>query len=411
MIVFWIVAVLMFLLAACLIIIPLTQKADANDQERRDTLNKAFFKQRLFELESEDSEGLIADKAELVTELQQSLLQDVPDQVPSSSDVTSDKRQRLNSVLIPLSLVLMVALSGGMYYWLGSYQKVTHWQQVSAQLPELSKRLVDSGNVPLSDQEMDDLSLALRTHLHHSPSDAMGWLLLGKIAMANFDAGNAVAAMAKAYSESPDNSSIRYGYAQSLMATGDEHNRRQSVQLLNELIQSGSTDIRVYSLLALNAYDNKQYSLAIDYWRKMQTILGSNDERHAWLDKKIKEADGLLQKQSPISSKSIKVTVNVAPNIPVTQDMAVIVSIHDEFGSPMPVAAVRLNALSFPLTVELNDNSSLIEERLLSSLEQFRVKVRLDQDGNVATKEGDYFGESELGGFEQTVEVEVNKKY
>lgn len=407
MMTFWIGVVLMLLLAACLIIIPLIRVANADDQQRRDTLNKAFFKQRMFELENEEKEGLVVDRAELVTELQQSLLQDVPSE-PSSVAVETHSSNRS---LILLSILLVFTVSGGMYYWLGSYHKVTEWQEVSTKLPELSKRLVGSDNEPLNDQEMDDLSLALRTHLYNSPTDAMGWMLLGKISLAKYDANSAVEAMAKAYTVNPENTSIRYGYAQALMASGEEANRLKSVQLLNELIQSGSTDIRVYSLLALSAYDQKQYSLAIDYWRKMQTILGENDSRHAWLEQKIAEADTLLQKESPLSNKSVKVAIKIAPNVKVEPNMAVIISIHDSLGSPMPVAAVRLNALSFPLTVDLNDNNSLVEERLLSSLDEFIVKVRLDQDGNVATKEGDYYGENDQGSFSDAVEVEVNKQY
>ena len=407
MMTFWIGVVLMLLLAACLIIIPLIRVANADDQQRRDTLNKAFFKQRMFELENEEKEGLVVDRAELVTELQQSLLQDVPSE-PSSVAVETHSSNRS---LILLSILLVFAVSGGMYYWLGSYHKVIEWQEVSTKLPELSKRLVGSDNEPLNDQEMDDLSLALRTHLYNSPTDAMGWMLLGKISLAKYDANSAVEAMAKAYTVNPENTSIRYGYAQALMASGEEANRLKSVQLLNELIQSGSTDIRVYSLLALSAYDQKQYSLAIDYWRKMQTILGESDSRYAWLEQKIAEADTLLQKESPLSNKSVKVAIKIAPNVKVEPNMAVIISIHDSLGSPMPVAAVRLNALSFPLTVDLNDNNSLVEERLLSSLDEFIVKVRLDQDGNVATKEGDYYGENDQGSFSDAVEVEVNKQY
>lgn len=408
MTVFWIGVVLMFVLAASLIIVPLMSKTHADDDQRRDSLNKAFFKQRLSELEIEEQEGLVANKAELVTELQQSLLHDVPvsDTGPVLSSSNSwSRRYALFSVL------LLVVASGGMYYWLGGYQQVAKWQRVAAQLPELSSRLHNSSSEPLSDQELDDLSLALRTRLYDLPSDAMGWMLLGKIALANYDAANAIAAIEKAYSLDPANGSIRYAYAQALMADGEESNRHLAVQLLNQLIQAGSTDIRVYSLLALNAYDNKQYSLAIDHWRKMQTILGPNDTRYAWLDQQISHANTLLQQESNLNKKRVSVTIALGSDIQITPNMVMIVSVHDEVGSPMPVAAVRLSVPTFPVTVNLDDSNSLIEQRLLSSLERFIVRVRLDQDGNVATKEGDYYGQNEDGNFDQTVEVEVNKQY
>jgi cytochrome c-type biogenesis protein CcmI len=408
MTVFWIGVALMLVLAACLIIVPLMSKTQTDDVQRRDSLNTAFFKQRLSELEQEEQEGLVANKAELVTELQQSLLHDVP---LSATDAALSPAHQWNRPFVLFSVLLMLVASGGMYYWLGSYHQVAKWQQVTAQLPQLSARLHKSGSEPLSDQELDDLSLALRTRLYDLPNDAMGWMLLGKISLANLDASNAIAAIEKAYALEPSNSSIRYAYAQALMAEGEESNRHLAVQLLNQLIQSGSTDIRVFSLLALNAYDNKQYSLAIDHWRKMQTILGTNDTRYAWLEQQITHANTLLQQESNLSKKQVNVTIALGSDVKITSNMVMIVSVHDEMGSPMPVAAVRLNVPDFPVTVSLDDRNSLIEQRLLSSLERFIVRVRLDQDGNVATKEGDYYGENEEGIFEQTVEVEVNKQY
>jgi tetratricopeptide (TPR) repeat protein len=258
---------------------------------------------------------------------------------------------------------------------------------------------------------MEDLNLALRTRLYEKPDDAMGWLLLGKIALAKYDAANAVEALLKAYQIDPTSSSIRYGYAQALLATGEENNKRQAVELLNKLIADGSTDIRVYSLLALYSFDNKQYQVAIDYWHKMQTMLGSNDGRTAWLEEQITQASQLLERQQNMSDKNITVNVTASGSVPIDVNGVMIVSVHDAMGSPMPVAAVRMPVPQFPYQLTLDDSNSLMDARLLSSLTQFKVKVRIDSDGNVATREGDVFGESDISNFDQSVAVEINKRY
>ena len=46
----------------------------------RDELNKAFYKDRLVELEVEAEEGLVDNQQELIDDLKQSLLDDVPAQ-------------------------------------------------------------------------------------------------------------------------------------------------------------------------------------------------------------------------------------------------------------------------------------------------------------------------------------------
>jgi cytochrome c-type biogenesis protein CcmI len=407
MMLFWMVIVLMLLLAATFIVMPLVRKTQADDQQRRDELNAAFYKQRLSEIDSEERDGLVENKSDLIVELKQSLLQDIPD-----SPNGFQSRDNIPSRLIAIgAVVLLVVISSGMYFSMGSYQQVTDWQQVRQKLPELSARLMQSSGEPLTDQEMEDLNLALRTRLYEKPDDAMGWLLLGKIALAKYDATNAVEALLKAYQLDPNSNSIRYGYAQALLASGEENNKRQAVELLNKLIADGSTDIRVYSLLALYAFDNKQYQVAIDYWHKMQTMLGSNDGRTAWLEEQIAQANQLLERQQNMSDKKITVNVTVSDSVPIDVNGVMIVSVHDAMGSPMPVAAVRMPVPQFPYQLTLDDRNSLMDARLLSSLTQFKVKVRIDSDGNVATREGDVFGESNISNFDQSVAVEVNKRY
>ena len=71
-------------------------------------------------------------------------------------------------------MILLVGVSFGMYMKVGSLDKVQAWKDTVARLPELSQRLMDEAN-PLSDQEMDDLTLALRTRLHEN-AERCHWL-------------------------------------------------------------------------------------------------------------------------------------------------------------------------------------------------------------------------------------------
>lgn len=62
------------------VIIPFIQKRANNDQALRDELNKAFYKDRLKELEEETEEGIVADQQDLIADLKQTLLDDIPTQ-------------------------------------------------------------------------------------------------------------------------------------------------------------------------------------------------------------------------------------------------------------------------------------------------------------------------------------------
>ncbi|NVC93609.1 c-type cytochrome biogenesis protein CcmI [Vibrio natriegens] len=401
---FWISTVVLTLIACALVAMPLLKQKANNDEVLRDELNKAFYKDRLSELQEETEEGLVESQEDLISDLKQSLLDDIP----------GDKRHKETkispiAVLVP-SVVLTVVLSYGLYYQFGASQEVVRWQEVSANLPELSKKLMSSSSEPLSDQEMEDLTLALRTRLHYQPEDSTGWLLLGRIALANRDVTTAIDSMEKSYNLEPQDPDIMLGYAQALMLSQEELDQNTARSLLGQLVQQDRVDLRVFSLLAFDAFERQDYPAAIKYWGVMQQMIGPEDSRYDMLSRSIDSARKQMgEAVSP--DKSVAVTISLAPEAQVDPNGVLIVSVHRADGSPMPVAAARYPLASFPRTVVLDDGNAMMQGSKLSSLDKLLVRVRVDSDGNVATRDHDWHGESGVVEFGQPVEVIINKQF
>ena len=401
---FWISTVVLTLIACALVAMPLLKQKANNDEVLRDELNKAFYKDRLSELQEETEEGLVESQEDLISDLKQSLLDDIP----------GDKRHKETkispiAVLVP-SVVLTVVLSYGLYYQFGASQEVVRWQEVSANLPELSKKLMSSSSEPLSDQEMEDLTLALRTRLHYQPEDSTGWLLLGRIALANRDVATAIDSMEKSYNLEPQDPDIMLGYAQALMLSQEELDQNTARSLLGQLVQQDRVDLRVFSLLAFDAFERQDYPAAIKYWGVMQQMIGPEDSRYEMLSRSIDSARKQMgEAVSP--DKSVAVTISLAPEAQVDPNGVLIVSVHRADGSPMPVAAARYPLASFPRTVVLDDGNAMMQGSKLSSLDKLLVRVRVDSDGNVATRDHDWHGESGVVEFGQPVEVIINKQF
>lgn len=387
--------------------IPLIQKKANNDTVLRDELNKAFYKDRLNELQEETEEGLVDNEQDLIADLKQSLLDDIPaqEQAKQQSSIST------MGVLIP-SIALVVLLSYGLYAKFGNYTKVEQWQQVSANLPELTRKLMapQGQGVELSDQEMQDLTLSLRTRLYYQPEDSTGWLLLGRIAMANRDMQTAIGAMKHAYALEPQDGDIQLGYAQALMLSDDEMDQNQARAILKRLSQRDYVDLRVYSLLAFDAFERADYPSAIQYWGMMQQMIGPNDGRYEMLTRSIESAKRKMG-EVVVDGQSVPVTISLASNVTLPQNAVLIVSIHTADGAPMPVAAARYPLSSFPRTVVLDDANSMMQGRKLSSLDALMVRVRIDTDGNVSTKDGDWYGESQAVKLGESVEVVIDKQY
>ncbi len=402
---FWVLTLILVAIACVFVAIPLLKPKANNDAALRDELNKAFYKDRLAELAVEADEGLVDDQQELVADLKQSLLDDIPNE----SNKAEERSLSTMMVLVP-SLILVVALSYALYATFGNYQKVKHWQDISQNLPELSKKLMNPQGVELTDKEMEDLTLALRTRLHYEPEDSTGWLLLGRIGLANRDMETAIGAMKKAYALEPQDGDIKLGYAQALMLSNDEMDQQSARTLLNKMLKADYVDLRVYSLLAFDAFERQDFPTAITHWQSMQEMIGPNDARYEMLSRSIASAKAKME-PATLDDHAVSVTISLSNEVVLPQQGVVIVSVHSADGAPMPIAAARYPLGSFPFTVILDDSNSMMQGRKLSDLQSLIVRVRVDSDGNVATRDGDWFGESQVVELGSSVKVEINKQF
>ncbi|PMG07127.1 c-type cytochrome biogenesis protein CcmI [Vibrio breoganii] len=403
---FWISTLVIVLFSAALIVIPLVRKKAINDAERRDELNKAIFKERVAELGVEDEEGIVVDKDELIVDLKQALLDDIPqDQQLASTKLASP-------VLVAVvSGVLLLGVSYGFYAKFGAINDVKHWQEVSANLPALSKKLMDANGQPMSDDELKDLTLALRTSLHRNSDDATGWLLLGRIGLANRDIQTAIGAMERARKLEPENPDIQLGLAQALTLSGDEVDQLEAERLLHDLLRKDYVDLRVFSLLAFSAFEKQDYAGAIRYWRTMQQLIGPDDSRYEMLERSINSAQRSLGTEGEAAPGLVRIGVSLSEDVALPEQGVLIVSVHRADGSPMPVAAARYGLGTFPRMIMMDDGNSMIEGNNLSDLEEFIVRARIDTDGNVSTKGGDWYGESEVTTKGEDVNLVINSQY
>ncbi|OBT15864.1 c-type cytochrome biogenesis protein CcmI [Vibrio sp. UCD-FRSSP16_10] len=403
---FWITTLVIVLFAAALIIIPLIRKQAINDAERRDELNKVIFKERVAELAVEDDEGIVVDKEELIVDLKQALLDDIPE----NQQLASTKLASPILVAV-VSAVLLLGVSYGFYAKYGAINEVQQWQKVSANLPALSKKLMDAHGEALSEDELNDMTLALRTSLHRNPDDATGWLLLGRIGLANRDIETAMGAMKRARKLEPNNVDIQLGLAQSLTLSNDEVDHAEAERLLHDLLRQDYVDLRVFSLLAFSAFEKGDYAGAVRYWRTMQQLIGPEDSRYDMLERSINSARSKLGGTAEAIPGVVRIGISVVDGAQLPQQGVLIVSVHRADGSPMPVAAARYGLGSFPRMIMMDDGNSMLEGLQLSSLDSFIVRARIDTDGDVSTKEGDWYGESAVTMKGEDVTLIINSQY
>ncbi len=296
MIVFGLFSVALVMSACLMLALPLFRHNRSDDLAERDELNKALYRQRLCELNAEIEEGVALEQDDLVSDLKQSLLDDVPVIDPGYSVGENGLGSPVR--LFWSSAMVLIILSYGIYFSVGALPLVSHWQETRSSLNPLLEKLMSGQGESMTKAELQDMVLGLRTRLYETPDDADGWLLLGRIALSGQDLQTGGDAMRKAYKLAPENADIRLGYAQALMMTQNEADQNEGRDVLMGLLRDEVVDLRIYSMLAFDAYRRQEYRAAIQYWHVMQQLIGTEDSRYLMLQRSIDNARSRLKEKT-----------------------------------------------------------------------------------------------------------------
>ncbi|MFM5553704.1 c-type cytochrome biogenesis protein CcmI [Aeromonas veronii] len=398
---FWIVIAGLLVLVSLALVVPLW-RGEGKQSISRSALNKQLYRQRLLEIGEEREQGVLAEESDSLVELQRSLLDDIP-------DVEQTARSGKSLIWIPGVLVLLV-VSLGLYYKLGSWQEVSRWQDASSRLGELSNRILVERDAQVTEQDLLDFTLALRTRLKDEPNDYRGWLLLGRLALDGNDPEMASEALERAYTLAPQKSLVAVPYAQALMMTGDE---AQADALLQAAIAQDPDNIEARSVYAFMALQKEDFQTALARWQAMLPLMEKGTPRYVMVERSMEYARAQLKQRGievtnsgaakagaverqPLAVKEgeFPIHVTLAAGIQMPEDAHLFVFAVVPNGPPMPIAVKRIAGPTLPVTLSLGDGDAMMEGSKLEAYPELQFKARLSRGGNVMNKEGAFEGVS-----------------
>ena len=402
---FWLIVIILLVVAGALLVIPAMRQNQHAPATTRDELNKAIYQDRLSEFAEDEAQGVVEQRPELIQELQQNLLTDIPQQ-------PDEEISPINRWMLLPGVVILVVVAVGLYLKIGGLAQVQAWHQVEAQMPELRARVANERAQPLSTEEIARLGLGLRTSLQQDAGNVNDWMMLGRVGMALNNATTATQAFAKAYQLAPDNEDVRLGYAEVLTRSNDQQDNQLATQMLRTMVGQDHTNLRAMSLLAFNAFEQGDFKQAIGAWEVMLKLLPAGDSRIEVIKRSIQQAKSQAGQETATLGIEVSLSSDAAQKLP--QQGTLIISVTDG-ENPVPVAVKQLPLSRFPLSVALDDSNAMMPERLLSSLSQVNVRARISLDGTANPQAGDWFGESGVQGFgekaqPQTINVQINKQ-
>lgn len=394
----WACFALLTLVALSFVMIPFLKK------ERVQTITHnanaeliSIYEQRLVDLQTDlDNQRIDSvNHAESIVELKRRLSNEL-------SPEKSLNSKGNNRIFALTGGAFVLALTGIFYSFTGSQQQISAWHDAMDNLADYGERAVMQKGEPLSQNELQAFALALRTKLSRSGDDEVAWMLLGRVAMSLNEFDMAQQSFDKALRMNPDNMQVLISYSQVLLLEGSEANMTRAAGMLSKVLNVEPTNLDAISLLALIAYERKDWPQAKTAFEVLLASMEKNDSRYNMISERIADIEQQMQSEGSVmpvttTTGAIAVTVDIAKELIDKQpkDGILFIFAKAATGSPMPLAAVKLTKYSFPITVELSDSSAMVAGLNLSSAENIIISARISIDDSVMPSSGELEGHSQ----------------
>lgn len=379
MLMFWIIAAILILLALAFVIPPLLKKTAKSSEIDNNNLNLRIYKQRIAELEQENL------TSEQFTQAKQELEKSLAEDLDEKTTVVVKARARWAAAI--MVILAIPALAIGVYWEIGSQNFLTEKPKTTT--------TAHSSDIPNNFEKMVEGLLA---RLEKEPNDKKGWYML-----------------ARSYSYMKQYDKAAQAYNKLLGLVGDKDpqvltdlarvltlgNNGQFVgqpQILLKLALEANPNYKeALWLSGLAAAQNKKYEAAIAHWQKfLQQIPADKTQTRQMLEQHIAEARRQLGEPPTAAVKQqLIVHVSLDPSLAdkVEANDTLFIYARALTGPAMPLAIIRKSANKLPTKVILDDSTAMMPAMKLSNFKEVKVLARISHSGTAKLESGDLQGE------------------
>ncbi|HSL03049.1 MAG TPA: c-type cytochrome biogenesis protein CcmI [Nitrospiraceae bacterium] len=408
-ILFWFIASSMTLLILGLLLWPLvkrTNKVVTGEQEK--TLS--IFRQQFAELEQDRANGVLTDELyqQARRELERRLLEEtgIIDTTPIRG------QQQVSSRPVAFALAIIVPTVSGLLYWqLGNPLAMTQPSAAS-----LSAQGGSEDDHPTADS-LEALIEQLKQKMEQNPNDGTGWVLLARSYVGLGRNAEAVQVFEKAVALIPNDAQLLADYADIL---GVVHGRKLEGKpevLIQQALKIDPRNVKALMLSGTVAFNRKDFARAVKDWElaranlpaeidpeMTQQLMAAIAEAQSQLGGGQKAMPAFAEASAPVKPtgqagqpRTIRGTVTVAPGLAGkgSPTDTLFVFARETSGPPMPVSIVRATRKDLPFTFQLDDSTSPMPSRKLSSAGPVVIVARLSKSGQAMPQSGDLEGTSQ----------------
>ena len=359
-----------------------------------DDANLDIHRERLREIDAELEAGRITpeERSAARDEVGHQLLGDLDDTAPAEGDRSPAWR----SALVVALAVPVLGL--GIYLHLGAWQS-----------------LVESSG-DRSGDESAALLEALEAAVRADPRDAEGWMELGRAAVAFERYHQGLQAFAEAHRLIGDHPDLLADYAEAEAFLSGYRFQGNPARRLERALELDPRHAKSLWLAGFAALQSARPELAIARWEALLAVRGTGSEQARLVEALIartREELGAAVEEEAAPALVVRVELDERFRGALDGTETLFVYARAAGGPPAPLAARRASARALPLTVRLDDSTSMLPGRTLSSATRVRVGARVSRSGDARAGSGDIQGMSEaieLRAGETEVVVVLNER-
>jgi len=319
---------------------------------------------------------------------------------------------------LPAALALLIPLAAiALYRQIGEPRALDEIWQGAVAAASGTPASPDDSTAQGPDMEQAVAGLAERLRLQ--PDDLEGWMLLGRAYKTTERFEPAREALANAYRLAPENADVLVEYAEAMVLASESRRfEGESRELLERAVLLQPDSQRGLWLFGIAAFQDENYADASKVWERLLASIPPDAEARDALVERIADARqraGLKPLATPAPpvaastteapaamSSSTPSDVGTTPRLTVTVDLApelkakvgasdvLFVFARAASGPRMPLAIQRLSAGSLPVTVTLDDSTSMMPTMKLSLIPQVVVGARISKSGQATPQSGDF---------------------
>ncbi len=431
MVVFWVAAAAMSVMALMFVVQPFLragkEQAGAVEQNTTDqgairqAQNVEVFRDRQRELEQDLVSGIVtqAEYDAAIAELELELLEDVEPEREGTDSANSGGEASISGSFFSASLILgvfVIGISISVYWLLGNYEPARQLQAMHFDDQELeqAKEAARQG-------DMSQLLDQLYAKLQAAPDNLEGWNLLARSAMR----AQNYALAAEGFEQiirilrSNETTGEAAGVAPFYGLLAQAHYFRSNGQVnaavqnaMDQALALDENELNALGLMAIHAFDSQNYAEAARIWQKMLVVAPEHPSR-ASIEAGIVRAQQLggesvtsavdstsnkegLKAQAPLAGEDARISVRVeldeSLRDSVNANETVFVIARSPSGPPMPLAVSRHRVADLPVEITLDDGMAMAPSARLSSVESVTVTARVSRSGQPLPQAGDLQG-------------------